>query len=87
MVSYSANKDGLDLSSLFSPQLAGQSQPWAATHMGLQYSGESIVVSRWNDPLVQYLLDTVEAETPILLQDTLFNVQQILGQGRRSDGG
>ena len=50
-----ANEDNLDLSSLFSPQLEDRPQPWSASHKGLQYPGEVIVASRWNDAWGQEL--------------------------------
>ena len=49
MTSYSKDNDRLDLSSLFSAQFEGRLRPWAASHMGLQYPGEVIVSSRWDD--------------------------------------
>ena len=57
MTPYTTNKDSLDLSSLFSPQVEGWPRPWSASHMGLQYPGEVIVASRWNDVWGQELTD------------------------------
>ncbi|MFH1560938.1 MAG: hypothetical protein ABID84_06010 [Chloroflexota bacterium] len=57
MTSYAADKDGRDLSSLFSPQLEGKLRPWSASQMGLQYPGEVIVASRWNDAWGKELTD------------------------------
>ena len=57
MSSYSTDNDILDISSLFSPQLEGQLRPWVASHMGLQYPGEVIVASRWNDAWGQELAE------------------------------
>ncbi|MBF8266531.1 MAG: hypothetical protein HW388_39 [Dehalococcoidia bacterium] len=49
MTSYSAYRESLDLSSLFSPRMEGQPQPWSALHLGVPYPGEVIVASRWDD--------------------------------------
>ena len=57
MTPYTTNEDSLDLSSLFSPQLEGRPRRWSASHMGLQYPGEVIVASRWNDAWGRELTD------------------------------
>ncbi|MDP6494110.1 MAG: hypothetical protein QGI09_01510 [Dehalococcoidia bacterium] len=59
MTSYSTNENSLDVSELFAPQLEGQLRLRSAFYMRLQYPGEVIVASQWDDAWSQDLTHKV----------------------------